>query len=297
MFTVPRLQGFMPPSVGIPVLALSGTDWRPILAVAAAVLLALLGGGSFEVVVAAVAVARTGWVYTNPGKAGKGGGKADKMAFYQADAISETVPPRCRPKLLTSPGEGDPGLDFQAFLGSLEQHCDSALDGLCDQAMVEQGASVLVDLERDYESFGDGALLTRQLDTELPRDVVPEPEDEQDRAYDDVCDSYLADLELDMELHRDVVPEPEDEQDRAYDDVCDSYLADFELDMELHRDVVPEPEGERDRAYDDLYASYMADLEELDWRLFGDVESAAGRQLLHGRLSDRIRGTVAEYAL
>jgi len=254
----------MPRSVGTPAPTLGGTDWRLTLAVAAAVLLALLGGGSFEVVVAIAAVARTVWVHTHPGKAGKGGGKAGKMASYQADASSETLPPRRRPEPLASPGEADPGLDLKAFLGSLEEHCDSALDGLCDQAMVEQGASVPVDLEHDYESFGDCA----QLDTELPRDVVPEPEDEQDRAYDDVCDSYLADLELDMELHRDVVPEPEGEQDRAYDALC---------------------------------ASHLAGLEKLDWRLFGDVESAASRQLSHASLRERriekVRKTVAEYVL
>lgn len=255
----------MPHSVGTPALALSGTDWRPALAVAAALLLARGGIGGFEVVVAIVAVARTAWVYTHPGKAGKGGGKAGKMASYQADASSETLPPCRRPKQLASPSEGDPGLDFQTFQGSLEQHCDSALDSLCDQAM---GASVLADLERDYEPSGDGALLTRQLDTELPGDVVPEPEDEQDRSYDDVCDSYLADLELDMELHR---------------------------------DAVPEPEGEQDRAYDDLYASHLADLEKLDWRLFGSVESAASGQLSytsqHGKLIDRVCKTVWEYVL
>jgi len=76
----------MPHSVGTPALALSWTDWRPALAVVAAALLALFGGGTFEVAVAILAVARTAWVYTHPGKAGKGGGKADKMASYQAGA-------------------------------------------------------------------------------------------------------------------------------------------------------------------------------------------------------------------
>jgi len=186
----------------------------------------------------------------------------------KADASSTKLPPWRRPKPPASPGEGDLGLDFQAFLGSVEQHCDLALDGLCEQAMVEQGASVLVDLERDCDAFDDGALPTWQPDTELPRDVVPEPEDEQDCAYDDLCDSALVDLELDLKLHR---------------------------------DAVPEPEGERDCAYDDLCASYLAGLEERDWRLFGDVESAASRRLsctsLQGRLIQQLRKTVAEYML
>ena len=65
----------MPHSVGTPALALSGADWRPALAVAAAVLLALFGGGTFEVAVAILAVTRTAWVYNQPAKAGKVGGK------------------------------------------------------------------------------------------------------------------------------------------------------------------------------------------------------------------------------
>jgi len=186
----------------------------------------------------------------------------------EADASSQRLPPWRRPQPPASPGEGDPGLDFQAFLGSLEQHCDQALDGLCEQAMVQQGDSVLMDLELDFEALGDGALPTRELDTELPRDEVPEPEDEQDRDYDDLCDSALVD---------------------------------FELDTKLHRDVVPEPEGEQDRAYDDLYASHLAALEEKDWRLFGSVESAASRQLsctsVHARLMERLSKTLTEYML
>jgi hypothetical protein len=186
----------------------------------------------------------------------------------KADVESKRLPPWRRPKPPTCPGEGDPGLDLQAFLSSLEQHCDLALDGLCEQAAVEQGASVLADLELDCEACGDGDLPARQLDTELPRDVVPEPEDEQDCAYDDLCDSALVDLELDMQLLRDAAPELEREQDRAYDDMC---------------------------------ASHLASLEKLDWRLFGEVESAASRHQscasLHGRLIQRVRKMVAEYML
>ncbi|CAK0844561.1 unnamed protein product [Prorocentrum cordatum] len=103
---MPRVEGFMPHPVGTPALALSGADWRPAIAVAAAVLLALFGGGSFEVVVAILAVARTAWVYTHPGKVGKGGLKAGKMASYQADA---TQGPKSFPRHPSGKGAVDAG--------------------------------------------------------------------------------------------------------------------------------------------------------------------------------------------
>mmetsp|Transcript_60017 Transcript_60017/g.161790 ORF Transcript_60017/g.161790 Transcript_60017/m.161790 type:complete len:293 (-) Transcript_60017:884-1762(-) len=186
----------------------------------------------------------------------------------KADVDGKQLPPWRRTKPPASPSEGDPGLDFQAFLGRLEQHCDMALDGLCDQAMGEQGDSVLMVFERDCEILGQGALPATQPDAELPCPEVPEPEDEQD------CD---------------------------YDDLCDSALVDFELDLKLLCDVVPEPEGEQDRAYDQLYASHLADLEELNWCLLGEVELTACRQLscasLHERLILRVRKAVADYML
>jgi hypothetical protein len=174
----------------------------------------------------------------------------------KADADSKKLPPWPCLKSPASPSQEDPGLDFQALLGSLEQHCDLALDGLCEQAVVEQGTSVLMDLVRDCEASSDGGFPTRQLDTELPRDVVPEPEDEQDRTYEDLCDSALVDLELDMELLREVVPEPERKQDQAYDDMC---------------------------------ASHLVDIEEPDWRLLGEVESAASQQLLEAQTAAVLR--------
>jgi hypothetical protein len=174
----------------------------------------------------------------------------------KADVDSKKLPQWPCPKPPASPSQGDLGLDFQAFLGGLEQHFDLAMDGLCEQAVVEQGTPVLMDLERDCEASSDGGFPTSQLDTELPRDGVPEPEDEQDRTYEDLCDSALVDLELDMELLRDVVLEPEREQDRADDDMC---------------------------------ASHLVDIEEPDWRLLGEVESAASQQLLEAQTAAVLR--------
>ncbi|CAK0844563.1 unnamed protein product, partial [Prorocentrum cordatum] len=45
MLAMPRVEGFMPNFMGTPALALGGADWRLALTVAAAVLLALFGGG------------------------------------------------------------------------------------------------------------------------------------------------------------------------------------------------------------------------------------------------------------
>jgi len=186
----------------------------------------------------------------------------------KADVDGKQLQPWRRTKPPASPSEGDPGLDFQAFLGRLEQHCDMALDGLCDQAMGEQGDSVLMDLERDCEILGQGALPATQPGTRLPCHESPEPEDEPDRDYDDLYDSASLDSELDLQLLRDVVPEPEGEQDRAYDLLC---------------------------------ASHLAGLEELNWRLLGEVERTACRQLscasLRERLILRVRKAVADYML
>jgi hypothetical protein len=163
--------------------------------------------------------------------------------------------------------------DFEAIQASLDQYCDLALDSLCDQAVDEQAASVLLSLEHDCEEqYCDLAL-----------------DDLCDQAMDEQAASVLLDLELDCEALGD--------DSRA---TRRSSWPDLEIPQ---ADIEPlcdrEQEGEHDRAYDDLCASALKELEEHHQRLLCDLESSKKLSFtsLHESLVQRVRKTVAEYMM
>lgn len=162
--------------------------------------------------------------------------------------------------------------DFEAIQASLEQYCDLALDGLCDQAVDEQAASVLLSLEHDCEEqYCDLAL-----------------DDLCDRAMDEQAASVLLDLELDCEALGDGPRAPR----RSWPDL-EIPQADIEPLCWAPED------SEHDRAYDDLCASALKELEEHHQRLLGDLESSNKLSFtsLHESIVQRVRKTVAEYMM
>jgi len=182
--------------------------------------------------------------------------------------------------------------DFEAFQASLEQYCDLALDGLCDQAMDEQGASVLLNIENECEKHDcDLALDEQYCDLTL--------DDLCDRAMDEQAASVLLDLELDCEALGDCYRTPR----RSWPD-----LEIPQADIEPLCDWAPEldigllhwaQEGECDRAYVDVCTSALKELEGHHQRQLGDLNSAKKLSFtsLHERLVQRVRKTVAKYMM
>jgi hypothetical protein len=172
--------------------------------------------------------------------------------------------------------------DFEAFQDSMEQYCDLALDGMCDQAVDEQAASVLLDLAHDCE----------EPDCDLALDALC------DQAMDEQAASVLLDLEYDCGALGGDSRTPR----------CSwPELEIPHVNMETLRDWVPEVDigllcdgalvGEHDRLYGYLSASALKELEEHPQRLITESAKKLSCTSLQEWLVQRVRKTVSEYMM
>ncbi|CAK0850512.1 unnamed protein product [Prorocentrum cordatum] len=178
--------------------------------------------------------------------------------------------------------------EFEAFQASMEQYCDLALDGLCEQAMDEQGASVLLNLGHDCEEEGRDLALDDLCDQAL------------DQAMDEQAASVLLDLERYCEAFGDGSRSPR----RSW---LDPEIP--EADIQPLCDWAPEVDtgllcdraqaGVHDSTYDDVCASALKDLEKHHQRQPSGLQSAKGLSFtsVHECLVQRVRKTVAEYMM